>query len=322
MSQPPPTGPPSFPPPPPPAGPPPFPPPGAPLPPPPGGPVRAPGKEQGKRLWIVLAVVGVVLLIGVAVGLVLALTGDDGDADDADAPTAGAPEDVVEELVDAAEDGDCAAAERLLTVEARASEPCESEAFRLLATEDVDSEVHDASIDGSTASVPADFTSPAGSATYTFLLEKVDGAWRVASYDAMRSATSASPSDGASGEPSGGVTTPTDPASPTAQGSSSAGAVPDEPAAVVEAFLDAAFSGDCATAEDLVTAAYLADEGSCDAQEIPTELGEAVTWKVGKPSVEAAKASVPVELTIYGSTEKSLFHLVRESGRWKVSDAG
>lgn len=328
MSQTPPTGPPSFPPPPPPAGPPPFPPPGAPLPPPPGGPggPGAPDGEQGKRLWIVLAVVGVVLLIGVVVGLVLALTGDDGDdgARDADDPAAGAPEDVVEELVDAAEDGDCAAAERLLTAEAKATEPCESEAFQLLATEDVESEVHDASIDGSTASVPADFSSATGSATYTFLLEKVDGTWRVASYAVARSAASASPGDDASGSVSAPTepASPTNPTNPTTKGSSTAGAVPDEPAAVVEAFLDAAFSGDCATAEDLVTSAYLADEGSCDAQEIPTELGAAVTWKVGEPSVEAGKASVPVELTIYGSTEKSVFHLVRESGRWKLTDVG
>ena len=222
------------------------------------------------------------------------------------------------DMVAAAEDGDCAAAEKLLTEDARASDPCESEDFRLLATEDVESDVHDASIDGSTASVPADFTSQAGSSTYTFVLEKVDGEWLVASYDVARSASSEGPS----------VTAPTDgpspSGSPSAGGSSTAGAVPDEPTAVVEAFLDSAFAGDCATAEDLVTSAYLADEGSCDAAEIPTELGDSVKWDVGDATVDAAAgtATVPVEITIYGSSQKSDFELVREGGRWKISDAG
>ncbi|MBM0127659.1 hypothetical protein, partial [Pimelobacter simplex] len=278
---------------------------------------------KGKGLWIVLGVVGVVLLVGVVVGLIVALTGDD-DRDDGDDRggdrAANAAEDVVERLVDAAEDGDCAAAEKLLTEEAKATQPCESEAFQLLATEDVESDVHDASVDGSTASVPADFTSQYGTSTYTFVLEKVDGEWLVASYDVARSSSSDAPSAGDG--PTGIVTLPTD--GPSATGSSSADAVPDEPAAVVEAFLDAAFSGDCATAEDLVTSAYLADEGSCDAAQIPTELGDAVTWKVGEATVDeaAGTASVPVEITIYGATEKSDFELAREDGRWKLTDAG
>ena len=291
--------------------------------PPPSGPpgFPPPSGDKGKGLWIVLGVVGVVLLIGIAIGLVVALTGDDdsdGDGDRGADSAAATPEDVVERLVAAAEDGDCAAAEKLLTEDARASDPCESEDFRLLATEDVESDVHDASIDGSTASVPADFTSQAGSSTYTFVLEKVDGEWLVASYDVARSASSEGPS----------VTAPTDgpspSGSPSAGGSSTAGAVPDEPTAVVEAFLDSAFAGDCATAEDLVTSAYLADEGSCDAAEIPTELGDSVKWDVGDATVDAAAgtATVPVEITIYGSSQKSDFELVREGGRWKISDAG
>lgn len=318
------------PPPPPPAGPPPYPPPGVPSGPPSGPPgfppPGTPGPAgKGKALWIVLGVVGVVLLIGVVVGLVLALTGDDDDDDGrGDDSAAGAPEDVVESLVDAAEDGDCAAAEKLLTETARAGSPCDSEAFELLATEDVESDIHDASIDGSTASVPADFTSPNGSVEYLFLLEKVDGEWLVSSYSVTRSSDSStgSASGGPTDEPSGGTADPS--GGPSAGGSSSADAVPDEPAAVVEAFLDAAFSGDCATAEDLVTSAYLQDEGSCDAAEIPTGLGDAVTWEVGDPTIDdaAGTATVPVTLTIYGSSEESVFELVREDGRWKLSDAG
>jgi hypothetical protein len=272
----------------------------------------------------VLGVVGVVLLVGIVIGLLVALIGDDDDSDGDDDrggdSAAGAPEDVVEDLVDAAADGDCAAAEKLLTEDAKATKPCESEDFQLLGTEDVESDVHDASIDGSTASVPVDFTSQHGSSTYTFVLEKVDGEWLVASYDVARSSSSAGPS--------GSVTAPTDTASPSggpsADGSSTADAVPDEPTAVVEAFLDSAFAGDCATAEDLVTSAYLSDEGSCDAAEIPTELGDSVTWDVGDATIDdaAGKATVPVELMIYGSSQKSDFELVREGGRWKISDAG
>ncbi|MBM7516854.1 hypothetical protein [Nocardioides nitrophenolicus] len=281
--------------------------------------------------WIVLGVVGVVLLVAVAVGLVLALTGDD-DGDDggrAEDSSARTPEDVVEQLVDAAEDGDCAAAEKLLTEDAKATDPCRSEAFQLLATEDVESDVHDASIDGSTASVPADFTSQYGSSTYTFVLEKVDGQWLVASYDASRSSESPNSTDStdSTDAPSSPGSPPADPTGtggPSARGSSTADAVPDEPAAVVAAFLDAAFAGDCATAEDLVTSAYLADEGSCDAAQIPTELGDKVTWDVGAATIDPTgeKASVPVELDIYGAKDTSVFHLVREDGRWKLSDAG
>jgi len=263
----------------------------------------------------VLGIVGAVLLVGVIVGLVLALSDDDDDGDGGDGGrtaegrSAEAPEEVVESLIDAAEDGDCAAAERLLTEQARAAEPCESEAFRLLATEDVESEVHDASIDGSTASVPADFTSQGGSATYTFLLERVDGAWLVSSYDASRTS--------GSGDPSGEAE------SPSAGGDSTAGAVPDEPAAVVEAFFEAALAGDCATAEDLVTARYLEAEGHCEGDDIPSGLGDSVTYDVGAAAVDedAGTARVPVDVSAFGSEQETVVALVREDGRWRIDGA-
>ncbi|WP_408897073.1 hypothetical protein ACJ5H2_19385 [Nocardioides sp. R1-1] len=317
---PPPSGPPPSGPPPsgPPSGPPPFPPPG-----PPGGP-GGPVQGRGRAPWIVLGVVGVVLLVGLVVGLVVALAGDDGDDGDRGGDTgAGSPEEVVEDLVDAAEDGDCAAVERLLTEAARSQAPCESEAFHLLESEDVESEVHDASIDGSTASVPAEFTSPEGSARYTFVLEKVDGSWRVASYAASRTSSSEGaeePTDGVvSDPPSSGSTG----SGPSAGGSSTADAVPDEPAAVVEAFFDSAFAGDCATAEDLVTQRYLEEEGSCDIDEIPSDLGDSLSYDIGAPTVDdaAGTATVPVELTAFGTTQKTVVQLVREDGRWKIDEA-
>ncbi|GAA1516163.1 hypothetical protein [Nocardioides humi] len=316
---PPPSGPPpSGPPPsgPPPSGPPPFPPPGV-----PGAP-GAPGKGTGKGLWIVLGVVGVVVLIGVVVGLIVALTGDDDGDGRGDDPAAASPEDVVEDVIDAAEDGDCAAAEKLLTESARAAKPCESEAFRLLSTEDVDAEVGDASIDGSTASVSVDFTSAQGTSEYTFVLEQVEGRWLVASYAPARRASS----DGPSSSPTGGVVTdpPTSGApSPSAGGTSTADAVPDEPAAVVASFLDAVFAGDCATAEDLVTEAYIQKEGGCSDEQLPSGIGDSVKYDVGEPTVDqaAGTASVPVEITAYGSSESSVVKLVRVDGRWRIDEA-
>jgi hypothetical protein len=267
-----------------------------------------------------------VLLVGVIIGLIVVLTGDDDDDGDrrGDDSSAGGPEDVVEDLVDAAEDGDCAAAERLLTEEARSAEPCSSEAFELLSSEDVESEVHDASVDGSTASVQADFTSSAGSATYTFLLEKVDGDWLVSSYAPSRT-TGSDGSDGPDEDPTGTLTDPPSSGTgPSAGGSSTADAVPDEPAAVVTAFFDAAFAGDCATAEDLVTSAYLSKGGSCSADQIPTGLGDLVTYEIGAVETDdaAGTATVTVEFSIQGTSQDFQIELAREDGRWKIDKAG
>ncbi|MCR1784716.1 hypothetical protein KVF89_19390 [Nocardioides carbamazepini] len=310
----------------PPSGPPSFPPPGGPW--GPGGPdgPSTPARGSGKGRWIALGIVGVVLLVGVMIGLVVALSDDDDDGDRrGDDSSDGGPEDVVEDLVDAAEDGDCAAAERLLTQQAQAADPCESEAFQLLASEDVESEVHEASIDGSTASVRADFTSQHGSAEYTFLLEKVDGTWLVTSYAASRTTGSDGPDAGSSDAPTGSATIPpTSGAGPSAGGTSTADAVPDDPAAVVEAFFDSAFAGDCATAEDLVTERYLAAEGGCDMDDIPSGLGDSVTYDIGTPVVDDAggTATVTVELTAFGSTESTVLELAREGGRWKIDKTG
>ncbi|WGX97418.1 hypothetical protein [Nocardioides sp. L-11A] len=317
---------------PPPSGPPPFPPPGTPGGPGgpwgPGGP-GTPERGSGKGRWIVLGIVGAVLLVGVIIGLVVALSGDDDGDGRGDDSSAGGPEDVVEDLVDAAEDGDCAAAERLLTEQAKAADPCDSEAFALLASEDVESEVHEASIDGSTASVQADFSSSAGRATYTFLLEKVDGTWLVSSYAPSRTTGSEDPDagsdDGPGEEPTGVLTAPpTSGGSPSAGGSSTADAVPNEPGAVVEAFFDAAFAGDCATAEDLVTSAYLSKGGRCSADQIPTGLGDLVTYEVGAAQVDedAGTATVQVEVSVQGTAQEFQIDLALEGGRWKIDKAG
>ncbi|MFJ9312815.1 hypothetical protein ACIRN4_01380 [Pimelobacter simplex] len=327
---PPPPGPPGPPPPPlgpPPVGPPPFPPP------PPGPPgTGGTGTGKGKGLWIALGVVGVLALVGVVVALVLVLTGGDDDGDDdtgsSDDPTSSArsPEDVVDDVLDAAEEGDCAAVEKLLTETARSARPCESDEFQLLAGDGVDSDVGTASIDGSTATVPVDFTSSQGSTEYLFTLEQVDGAWRVASYYAGRSTSSGTivPSPPASSGTPSATGTPGATGTGTPSGTSTASAVPNEPAAVVEAFLDSAFAGDCATAEELVTEAYVKANGRCANDTIPTQLGDEVTYDVGQPTVDQARgtAKVPVEITAYGKSQDSVVSLVQEDGRWLIDRAG
>lgn len=330
--------------PPPPPGPPPPPPPGPPGPPPPLGPPPAGpppfpsggpgnGTGNGKGLWIALGLLGVLALVGVVVALVLVLTGGDDDADGDDdrddqaTSSARSPGDVVDDVLDAAGDGDCAAVEELLTETARSARPCESDEFQLLAGDGVDSEVGSASIDGTTATVPVDFTSSQGSTEYLFTLEQVDGAWRVASYHVGRSASSGtivpSPptSSGATGTPTG---TPTGSPTGAPSGTSTASAVPNEPAAVVEAFLDSAFAGDCATAEELVTEAYVKANGRCANDTIPTQLGDQVTYDVGKATVDQARgtAKVPVEITAYGKSQDSVVSLVQEDGRWLIDRAG
>lgn len=329
--------PPNFPPPPggPPSGPPGFPPPGSPPPgtPPygtpvgPGGP-GGPGSGKGKGLWIGLGIVGVLALVGVIVGLVLLLTGgddEDGDKDGDDTTTSGsgaAPDEVVEGLIDAAEDDDCDKAQTFLTDAAQAADPCSAAEFRLLSTGDVDAEVGDPSIDGSEATVPVRFDNQGSVEDYVFNLEQVDGAWLVASYAIDHSAPDPSPTDGPTDGSTDSTDGPTDGSTdaPAPGGSSTADAVANDPKAVTEAFMASFVKGDCATAEDLVTEAYIEEEGNCDPAEV-TPFASELTYEVGTPDVDeaAGTATVPVDLTIAGSTEKGTFLLVEEDGLWRIN---
>lgn len=325
---PPPSGPPTGPPAGPPGFPPPGPPPGFPPPGPPGPPGAPPsGGGRGNGLWIALGVVGVIALVGVIVGLVLVLTGDDDkDEDGKDDPTSAsqaAPAEVVESLLDAAEDGDCDKVKTYLTATAVAADPCSSAEFQLLSTEDVDAAVGDAQVDGSAATVPVTFASSAGSTDYEFRLEQVDGAWRVASYTAGASTdgpTDASSPTSPTGAPS---TSATDaPTSGAPSGSSTADAVANDPRSVVQGFMVAFVNGDCATAEDLVTAAYIKDEGSCDPDDIPSGFEDQVTYTVGKATVNASAgtATVPVEVTYQGSKDSSTVKLVKVGDDWRINE--
>lgn len=318
--------------------PPPFPPPGAapggppsgpPFPAPPGGGGSGSG-GSGKGLWITLAVVGVLALVGIVVGLGLLLTGDDSEhADDKEggdkesSDVSGAqPDEVVEGLIEAAEDGDCDAASAFLTETAKAASPCESPEFQLLASEDVESEVGDATVSGETATVPVGFNSSAGSSDYVFALEQVDGTWLVSSYTGDLGATASTdqPTD---------ASTPTSPADPSTSpgggvigGNSTADAVANDPKSVVRAFLDSVSSGDCATAEDLVTEQYLEEEGNCDPKEIPSDFADQFKYTIGSPKVDdaAGTATVPVEVSFAGDKETSSVKLVKVGGLWRINE--
>ncbi|WP_435770662.1 hypothetical protein [Nocardioides sp. SYSU DS0651] len=102
-------------------------------------------------------------------------------------------------------------------------------------------------------------------------------------------------------------------------GTSTADQVANDPESVVAAFIDSVLSGDCATAEDLVTKDYLADEGDCSEGMVPTELGDEIETEVGTARVNGDKATVPVTITAYGQSEKGEFYLTRVGDRWLVS---
>ena len=114
---------------------------------------------------------------------------------------------------------------------------------------------------------------------------------------------------------------PSDPPSTSGgpAGTSTADKVANTPEAVVTAFIDSVFAGDCATAEELVTEKYLQEEGSCEDDSIPSDLGNQVRTKVGTAQVNGDKATVPVTITAYGESEKGEFYLTRVDGQWLIS---
>ncbi|HWJ68119.1 MAG TPA: hypothetical protein VNT31_15715 [Nocardioides sp.] len=285
-------------------------------PPPPGG-----SGGKGNGLLIALGIVGVLALAGVVVALVLLLTGDDGEGggDDGGGDAAAEPAAVVERLVAAAGDADCDTALTLLTEEARAADPCSQPDFQLLSAEDVDSEVGEAAVDGDAATVPVTFTSGEGSTDYVFALEQVDEEWLVASYDVDHGGHD-DPTDGATdGDTDSATDGGTD--GPAPGGTSTADAVANEPTAVVEAFFDSVFDGDCATAEDLVTEAYLEEEGRCEPGDLPSSAGLQIEYEVGAADVTGTTAEVPVEISFAGQKETSTVELVQVDGLWRISSA-
>lgn len=153
--------------------------------PPPGqGPTgaAASGKNTKLLLGIIGGVVGLVVLVIV---LVLVLGGGNG-------PSSDDPAETVASFFDAADDGDCEAADALLTDNARTSigggvTECEatgpSEAFG----EDVSIDIGKARIDGDDATVPVNLVDESGDLesvglsefTLDFKLRKQDGAWLI-----------------------------------------------------------------------------------------------------------------------------------------------
>lgn len=126
------------------------------------------------------------------------------------------------------------------------------------------------------------------------------------------------PTDGMSGGP-------VDPSTSAApKGTSTADAVANEPRAVVQAFFDAATSGDCATAEDLVTAEYLDDEGDCDPDDIPSDIADQFDYTVGDAEVDdaAGTATVPVTVDYAGQPSDLDVKLVKVGGKWRINNLG
>ncbi len=112
---------------------------------------------------------------------------------------------------------------------------------------------------------------------------------------------------------------PTDPSDPT----TSADLPAEDPAEVLDAFIDAYFSGDCATADALATEDFIEDEGSCDADDVDPDLFGDIEWDVKKAVVAdgGESAVVPVTLTFDGESETGKFELVLEDALWKVDKA-
>ncbi|NHA01401.1 hypothetical protein G5V59_20410 [Nocardioides sp. W3-2-3] len=71
------------------------------------------------------------------------------------------------------------------------------------------------------------------------------------------------------------------------------------------AFLSSALAGDCATAEDLVTPAYLKSEGRCTTSDLPSDFGSKAKYTVGKASVKGSTATVPIRLTYAGKDDRT-----------------
>lgn len=145
--------------------------------------------------------------------------------------------------------------------------------------------------------------------------------------DASSATSSGSSATTDPSEPSSAVTTnapslpPSDTPS-TPRGTSSADAVANDPEAVVESFLDAVLAGDCATAEDLVTEAYLTEEGECDSSDLPSDFADQVTYTVGTATVDdaAGTATVPVEVDFAGQEESSAVGLTKVDGLWRINE--
>ena len=294
----------------------------------PGGPGASGGK--GKGLWIGLGVAGVIALVAIIVVAILLLTGGDDDdkggkgkdkeSSEGTDVSGDDPDEVVQTILSAAEDGDCEDALDHLTEDAQDSGVCDSEEAEFLASGVVEYEIGDPEIDGDDAVVPVEFTSPEGSTDYTFVLVVEDDEWKLASFDEGSSAPS---TDDPTDHDTHSTDDPTDDDSSSGSspsGSSSAGSVPNEPKAVVEAFLDAYVGGDCATAEDLVTAEYLAREGDCTPAD--STYTDGVKYTVGDAVVNdsAGTAEVTVSFDFAGTKEDSTVSLVKQNGKWLIND--
>ncbi|MDN5743898.1 MAG: hypothetical protein L0H31_02120, partial [Nocardioidaceae bacterium] len=157
-----------------------------------------------------------------------------------------------------------------------------------------------------------------GTTDYVVITSNLSGSWLVTMFFEGEPIPTGLPSGLPSDSPTG---LPSDP--PTdggSSGSSSADAVANDPASVVAAYMDAFLSGDCATADDLVTDSYRSDS-PCKGSNVPADA-DTMTSKIGTVDVDnaAGTATVPVTLTYQGKTSSAEFELVQENDQWLVND--
>jgi len=91
-----------------------------------------------------------------------------------------------------------------------------------------------------------------------------------------------------------------------------------DPAATVQAFIDAALDGDCAAIEDLVTDDFLDESGDCSSADFDPSTLEGVELEVGDTDVDGDTATVQLVSTYEGQTAEVGLELVYEDDTWLI----
>lgn len=243
---------------------------------------------------IALAVAGTLVVV-VLGAIVLTLVRSDEPGPDVPitqvTPDVPDPAGAVDDLLDAAADDDCDAAEDVASEVLREAGLCTSPAWALVAEEEAETYVGSAVLRGGQATVEAALVvdvpdSPRERTSHlTFRLFLEGGEWIIGSF--RRGDTEAAP-----------------------------------PTEVLESFFHAVFDGECDLATTYATEAYLDAQGECmataydpeDLAEITYDFGEATTTGKGRER----RAVVPVTLTNGDDVSTGDWELVVRQGEWRV----
>lgn len=202
------------------------------------------------------------------------------------------PADTVEDLVDAAEDDDCAAVDELVAGATVATRWCASPAWSRLGRDDVDDHVGQVGLDGADepeaegglkARIAVAVVGERSTQHYAFVLTQVGDGWLATSF--RRDTT--------------GV------------------AGPDR---VLDSFFHAVFTGDCDLATTYATEAYLDRQGQCIATGYSDEELAAVRYDFGRTRYDGGRrAVVPVTLTNGADVSTGDWELVVQDREWRVA---